>query len=149
FWIGKRFHRGADVHIVDTYFEKLDGNGAGVRLPAPARKLDLPYYPNDRRDAQPPGHRLDAWLREIPVNEGGTLSVLAGLTRGEGSTGKAGASLSLRHHQKLSETSDNNVWFQVAQGSGSFDGNFGDLTAAAGVRRRRLGLGARGTTTTS
>jgi maltoporin len=138
FWIGKRFHRGADVHIVDTYFEKLDGNGAGASLPLLGGKLELAYYHNDRRDAAPPGHRLNAWLREIPVNTGGTLSVLAGLTRGEGSTGTSGASLSVRHHQKLGETSDNNVWFQVAQGSGGLDGNFGDLTAGSDVKRWRL-----------
>ncbi|WP_280155890.1 carbohydrate porin [Piscinibacter sp. XHJ-5] len=138
FWIGKRFHRGADVHIVDTYFEKLDGDGAGASLPLLGGKLDLAYYHNGPRDAAPAGHRLNAWLRDIPVNTGGTLNVLAGLTRGEGSNGKAGASLSVRHHQKLGETSDNNVWFQVAQGSGGLDGNFGDLTAGSDVKRWRL-----------
>jgi maltoporin len=137
FWIGRRFHRGADVHIVDTYFEKLDGDGAGASIPLLGGKLEMAYYHKDRHDATPPGHRLNAWLRDIPVNAGGTLSVLGGVTRGEDS-GKSGASLSVRHHQKLGETSDNNVWLQLAQGSGGLDGNFGDLTAGSDVKRWRL-----------
>jgi maltoporin len=138
FWIGKRFHRGADVHIVDTYFEKLDGEGAGATFPMLGGKLELGYYRKEPRDGAPEGHRVNAWLRDLPVNPGGTVSVLAGLTRGEGSTGTTGASLSVRHHQKLSETSDNNVWFQTAQGSGGLDGNFGNLTAGSDVKRWRL-----------
>jgi maltoporin len=138
FWVGKRFHRGPDIHIVDTYFEKLDGTGAGVSLPELGGKLDLAYYHSEPKDGAPQGHRLNAWLRDIPVNEGGTLSVLSGLTRAEGGDGKTGGNLSFRHHQKLSETSDNNVWLQFAQGSGGLNGNFGDLKAGSDVKRWRV-----------
>ncbi len=137
FWIGKRYHRGADVHIVDTYFEKLDGTGLGTSIPTLGGKLDLAYYHSDHV-GQPVGHRVNAWWRDIPFNEGGSLNVLLGLTRATGSAGQGGASLSVRHHQKFGDTSDNNLWFQAAQGSAGLDGNFGDLTAGSDVKRWRL-----------
>src|SRR5262249_9498148 len=90
------------------------------------------------KDGAPTGHRLNAWWRDIPVNAGGTLNVLAGLTRGQGSDGKPGASLSVRHHQKLDEKTDNNLWFQFAHGAGRLDGSFGELTAGADARRWRI-----------
>lgn len=137
FWIGKRYHRGADVHIVDTYLEKLDGTGLGTSVPMLGGKLDLAYYHSDHA-GQPVGHRINAWWRDVPVNEGGSLNVLLDLTRSTGSDAQGGASLSVRHHQKFSETSDNNLWFQAAQGTAGLDGNFGDLTAGSDVKRWRL-----------
>jgi maltoporin len=137
FWIGKRYHRGADVHIVDTYFEKLDGTGLGASVPVLGGKLDLAHHHSDHA-GQPMAHRLNAWWRDVPVNEGGSLNVLLGLTRATGPDGKAGVSLSVRHHQKFDETTDNNLWFQAAQGTPGLDGNFGDLTAGSDVKRWRL-----------
>jgi maltoporin len=139
FWIGKRYHRGADIHIVDTYFEKLDGTGLGASVPVLGGKLDLAYYHSDHA-GQPVAHRLNAWWRDLPVNEGGSLNVLLGLTRATGpdADGKGGASFSIRHHQKFGDTSDNNLWFQMAQGTAGLDGNFGDLTAGSDVKRWRI-----------
>jgi maltoporin len=138
FWVGKRYQRGADVHIVDTYFEKQDGKGAGLNAPVLGGTLDLAYYRADAKDGEPAGHRVNAWWHDVPVNDGGKLSLLAGFTQGEGNDGKAGASFSVRHHQKIDDKSDNNVWLQAAQGSGRPDGNFGDLKAGSDVKRWRL-----------
>lgn len=137
FWIGKRYHRGADVHIVDTYFEKLDGTGLGASVPVLGGKLDLAYYHSDH-SGQPMAHRLNGWLRDMPVNEGGSLNVLLGLTQATGPGGNAGASLSVRHHQKFDETTSNNLWFQAARGTAGPDGNFGDLAAGSDLKRWRL-----------
>lgn len=143
FWGGKRFHRGADVHIVDTFFEKLDGTGAGASLPMMGGKLELAAYRSDSsaKDANlhdNPGNRYNVWLRDIPVNPGGKLSVLTTLTKGDFDGGKSGAGISLRHNQGGIAGGDNNVWLQISQGSAGLAGGFGGLTDGSDVKKWRL-----------
>jgi len=142
FWGGKRYHRGADIHIVDTFFEKLDGTGAGATMPALGGKLDVAYYRADGvKDASghdTPGSRYNAWLRDVPVNEGGKLNVLGTLTKGTFDGGKSGASLSVRHSQSGVFGGDNNLWLQLSQGSAGLAGNFGTLTDGSDVKKWRL-----------
>jgi maltoporin len=144
FWAGKRYHRGADVHIVDKFFEQLDGTGAGATVNALGGKLDVAYYRADgagAAGAQKPGNRLNAWLRDAPVNPGGTVNVVLNVTKGDFTGGKAGTALSLRHSQANILGGSNNLWFQVAQGSAGLTGNFGDLTASSDVKKFRIADG--------
>lgn len=144
FWAGKRYHRGADIHIVDTFFEKLDGTGAGASLPALGGKLDLAFYRADSstQDANGhdnPGSRLNAWLRDVPVNENGTINLLLTATKGEFTGGESGAGFSLRHTQdKLPFGASNNLWFQYAKGSAGLAGGFGSLTDGSDVKKWRI-----------
>jgi maltoporin len=143
FWAGKRYHRGADIHIVDKFFEQLDGTGAGASLDAMGGKLDLAFYRSDdgtvarNAGSQKPGNRLNAWLRDVAV-PGGTLNVLFNYTKGDFDGGKSGTALSVRHTQPGIMGGNNNVWFQVSQGSAGLTGNFGDLTAGSDVKKWRL-----------
>lgn len=144
FWAGKRYHRGADVHIVDKFFEQLDGTGAGATVNALGGKLDVAYYRADgagAAGAQKPGNRLNAWLRDAPVNPGGTVNVVLNVTKGDFTGGKAGTALSLRHSQANILGGSNNLWFQVAQGSAGLTGNFGDLSASSDVKKFRIADG--------
>ena len=143
FWAGKRFHRGADIHIVDTFFEKLDGTGAGASLDAMGGKLDLAYYRTDstNKDANGnynPGSRLNAWLRDVPVNPGGTINVLGTYTNGDFTGGKSGYALSVRHSQSGIAGGSNNVWLQLSQGSAGMAGGFDTLTNGSDVKKWRL-----------
>jgi maltoporin len=141
FWAGKRYHRGADVHIVDKFFEQLDGTGAGAQLDAMGGKLDLAYYRQDDNTnglgAQRPGSRFNAWLRDVAV-PGGTLNVVFNYTKGDFDGGKSGTALSVRHTQPNIMGGSNNVWLQVSQGAAGLTGNFGDLTAGSDVKKWRL-----------
>jgi maltoporin len=146
FWAGKRYHRGADVHIVDKFFEQLDGTGAGTSLDALGGKLDLAFYRSDSstKDANGnynPGNRLNAWLRDAPVNAGGTVNVLLNVTNGDFDGGKSGMALSLRHTQSGVMGGSNNIWFQASQGSAGLTGNFGTLTNGSDVKKWRLADG--------
>ncbi|MEY4765711.1 MAG: hypothetical protein RI907_2384 [Pseudomonadota bacterium] len=141
FWGGKRYHRGADIHIVDKFFEQLDGTGAGASLPAMGGKLDLAVYRQDdttnSAGSQLPGNRLNAWLRDVPAL-GGKVNVVATFVKGDGAGGKAGTSLSVRHTQDGVLGGSNNVWVQISQGSAGLTGNFGTLTAGSDVKKIRI-----------
>jgi maltoporin len=154
FWGGKRYHRGADVHIVDKFFEQLDGTGAGATIDAMGGKLDLAYYRKDgtgAAGAQVPGNRLNAWLRDIPVNPDGTLNVLLNYTKGDADTGKSGTAVSVRHTQSklMGGNVNNNLWLQMSQGSAGLTGNFGDLTAGSDVKKWRIVDGIQGQLSTN
>jgi maltoporin len=143
FWGGKRYHRGSDIHIVDTFFEKLDGTGAGATLPMLGGKLDVAYYRADSssKDASGhdnPGSRYNVWLRDVPVNQGGKINVVGTITKGTFDGGKSGASVSVRHSQAGVFGGDNNLWLQVSQGSAGLAGNFGTLTDGSDVKKWRL-----------
>ncbi len=141
FWGGKRYHRGADVHIVDRFFEQLDGTGAGASMDALGGKLDLAVYRQDdttnAAGSQLPGNRVNAWLRDVPAL-GGKVNVLTTFVKGDGAGGKSGMSLSVRHTQADVLGGTNNIWLQMSQGSAGLTGNFGNLTAGSDVKRIRI-----------
>jgi len=155
FWGGKRYHRGADVHIVDKFFEQLDGTGAGASIDAMGGKLDLAYYrkddPSRVTGLQQPGNRLNAWLRDVPVNADGTMNVVLNVTKGDFDGGKAGTAVSVRHTQSklMGGTASNNLWLQMAQGSAGLTGNFGSLGDGSDVKKLRLADGFQGQFTTN
>ncbi|MEY2839873.1 MAG: hypothetical protein RJB60_2172 [Pseudomonadota bacterium] len=146
FWGGKRYHRGADVHIVDKFFEQLDGTGAGAQIDALGGKLDLAYYRADDKTAkvagkQQPGNRLNAWLRDVPVNTDGTLNAVLTLTKGDFDGGKTGTGLSIRHTQNKVLNGSNNLWLQMSTGSAGLTGNFGGLADGSDVKKFRIADG--------
>ena len=155
FWGGKRYHRGADVHIVDKFFEQLDGTGAGASLPAMGGKLDLAFYRKDdttnAAGAQQPGSRFNAWLRDVPVNAGGTVNVVLNYVNADFDGGKSGTALSVRHTQSglLGGGINNNLWFQASQGSAGLTGNFGTLTDGSDVKKWRIVDGIQGQLSTN
>lgn len=154
FWIGKRFYGRADVHIVDTFFVRMDGVGAGADSIALAGgKLGVAYFSSDSGTglgdtgtgaSTNPGIRLNADLTDVPVNPGGKLRVTATLTKGNfdnarDGTGTNGFGLSLQHNQALSGLGGGNtMWLQYAQGSAGLDANFGTMTAPSGVKKFRI-----------
>lgn len=148
FWGGKRFHRGADVHIIDKFFEQLDGTGAGASFEALGGKFDLAYYRTDDNNnpagSQRPGNRLNFWLRDLPLSAGGSLNVLLNVTKGDFEGGKSGADLSLRHTLADLWGGSNNAWLQLSQGSAGLTGNFGTLTNGSDVKKWRLADGFQG-----
>src|SRR5688572_1176906 len=45
FWLGRRFHGRADVHILDTHFVRMDGTGLGVDgIAWGGAKLGIAYF---------------------------------------------------------------------------------------------------------
>jgi maltoporin len=145
FWVGKRFYGRTDVYIIDTKFTQLDGVGAGAIIPAGPGKLGVSFYRTDGGAAgsgpdgtDVPGTRLNIDYSGVQVNEGGTLSIVTGLTKGNFSTGTSGGSISVLHSQAFGPNLRNNLWVQYAKGSAGLNGNFGSLTAASGVNGVRV-----------
>jgi len=140
FWIGKRFFRRGDVHIVDTFFTKMDGVGAGVLgIDAGAAKLGFAWFKTDA-DAVASGNRFNAEVYDIASNPGGKLSFVATATQSNFTGGKSGYGLSAQHKQDnfLGLGGDNTVWLQFAQGSAGLDSNFGSLTADSNTKGLRI-----------
>jgi len=154
FWVGKRFYGRKDVHILDTFFVRLDGVGAGAdQIAIGGAKLGLAYFSSDsfagfgdpgNGASTNPGNRFNVDVTEIPVNPGGQLRVTGTFTQGRydnptDGKGTSGFGLSLQHTQDIASLGGGNtLWLQYAQGSAGLDGNFGTRNAESGVKKVRL-----------
>ncbi|HEX3140917.1 MAG TPA: carbohydrate porin [Rhizobacter sp.] len=149
FWAGKRFYGRKDVHIVDQFFTKLDGVGAGFdQTNLGFAKLGVSYFTTDGGNtglSHSPGGRINVDMTEIGLGDvGGQLRVLGTFTEGrfDGATGAEGTSgfgLTVQHTIDIASVGGGNtVWLQYAQGSAGLDGNFGNLTAPSGTSAWRL-----------
>ncbi len=154
FWIGKRFYGRSDVHILDTFFVRMDGVGAGAdNIAVAGGKLGVAYFSSDSGagfgdngtgTSRTPGGRINFDLTEVPVNEGGKLRVTGTFTKGNydnaiDGKGTTGAGLSFQHTQELKGIGGaNTLWLQYAQGSAGMDGNFGNMTERSSVKKWRL-----------
>jgi len=152
-WLGKRYHGRSGVHILDTWFVRMDGAGFGAdEIELADAKLGVAYFrteaasgaapeatPSDR-----PGRRLNIDLRAITLGDAGTLRVTTTFTRGhdDGNTGARGTSgfgLSVQHDQAWDAIGGSHTaWLQFAQGSAGLDANFGAMTASPHVAQWRL-----------
>ncbi|MEO8806459.1 MAG: carbohydrate porin, partial [Burkholderiaceae bacterium] len=153
FWVGKRFYGRADVHILDTFFVRMDGVGVGAdQIAVGGGKLGVAYFSSDSGAgfgdsgtgaSTNPGSRLNVDLSEIPVNPGGTLRVVGTYTKGNydsvaNGKGTSGFGLTLQHNQEITGLgAKNTAWLQYAQGSAGLNGNFGAMTAPSGVKQWR------------
>jgi maltoporin len=152
-WLGKRFHGRFGVHILDTWFVRMDGTGLGAdEIALAGAKLGVAYFrteadsgaPRETAPSDRPGRRLNIDLRAIPLGEAGTLRVTTAFTRGHddsktGARGTSGFGLSVQHDQAWDAIGGSHTaWLQYAQGSAGLDGNFGTMTASPHVRRWRL-----------
>jgi len=143
FWIGKRYYGRADVHIVDTFFTKLDGVGGGAEVPLSFGKLGLAYFntaDSSTITTTQSGNRFNIDLSDMAVNKDGKLRVVLTSTQGNFTGGEAGAGLTVQHTQDkfLGLGGANTVWVQAAQGSADLNGNFGTLTNGSSVKSTRL-----------
>jgi maltoporin len=156
FWIGKRFYGRKDVHILDTFFVRMDGVGAGadqIELGGGA-KLGVAAFTSDTGSgfgdggngkSTNPGARLNVDVQEIPVGMG-ALRVTGTYTQGRfdnatNGKGTSGVGVSLQHTRDIAALgtgSGNTLWLQFAQGSAGLDGNFGTMTAPSSVKKWRL-----------
>ena len=147
FWIGKRFHGRADVHIVDTFFTNLSGTGAGFDTPiggvggAGGAKLGVSYFKTDA-SATDSGNRINVDAHDIAANPGGKLRFVGTLTEGRlsGQRGTTGVGLIAMHVQDnfLGAGGSNTMWAEYAQGSAGLDGNFGGLNDPSSHKKWRI-----------
>jgi len=154
FWIGKRFYGRKDVHILDTFFVRMDGVGAGAdQIDIGGAKLGVAYFGSDTGAgfgdagnglATNPGSRFNVDVSDIGLNPGGALRVTGTVTQGRFDNvahgkGTSGFGLSLQHTQDIAAIGGGNtLWLQYAQGSAGLDGNFGTMTAESSVKKWRL-----------
>ena len=141
FWIGQRFYGRADVHIVDTFYTKLDGTGAGVEVPVGGGTLATAFF----RDDASVGSRVNVDFSGLTVNPGGKLRVLGSFTSSDlkvagTKVGKSGVGLTVQHNQDniFGLGGGNTAWVQYAQGSTGLDGNFGTATAPSSTKAFRF-----------
>jgi maltoporin len=152
FWIGKRFYGRADVHILDTFFVRMDGVGVGAETPVAGGKLGFAYFSSDSGAgfgdsgtgaSTNPGNRLNVDFTDLAVNPGGKLRLTGTLTKGHfdnatNGKGTTGFGISVQHNQDIVGLgATNTAWLQYAQGSAGLDGNFGNTTAPSSVKKWR------------
>jgi maltoporin len=140
-WAGQRFHRIQDVHIVDNWvMEDGDNYGAGVDdIPLGGLgTLNVALYNSDSFDnkAGNPNnaHRMNVQWRKIPTNPGGTISLTAGIIKGNFSQGSDGGAVGIVHNQKdfLVKGLNNTLMLQASTGHADIRGKFDGLDDAAG-----------------
>jgi len=140
FWVGKRFYGRADVHILDTFFVKLDGVGGGVdNIPAGPGKLGVAYFKEDG-SGNNPGNRFNVDYKDIAVNPGGKLRFVGTFTDSNFTGGANGVGLAVQHNQENFpfKGANNVAWLQTAKGSAGLDGNFGNLMANSSDKAVRV-----------
>jgi len=154
FWIGKRFYGRKDVHILDTFFVRMDGVGAGVDEISlgGAGKIGVAAFTSDtgsgfgdagNGNSTNPGARLNVDVTEIPVGFG-ALRVTGTYTKGRfdnatNGKGTNGFGLSFQHTADIAAVGGGNtLWLQYAEGSAGLDGNFGSMTTETSVSKWRL-----------
>jgi maltoporin len=146
-WLGRRYYRRDDVHIVDTQYIDMSGDGGGAHdIPlGGAAKLALAYFHTDEGatlapSVTRPGSRINVELYDMPANPGGQLRLIGTATHGDFGGGTNGFGFIAQHKQSkfLVESGTNKVWLQYAQGSANLKGNFGRLDAGSDVKRWRL-----------
>jgi maltoporin len=151
FWLGKRFFGRAGVHILDTWFVRMDGAGLGAHhIALGDAKLGVAFFrleatagaPFGTQPSERPARRFNVDLSEIPLGDGGRLRLSTTFTRGHddaGASGTRGSGLSVQHDRAWPAIGGTNTaWLQVAQGSAGLDANFGTMTAATSVKQWRV-----------
>lgn len=156
FWIGKRFYGRKDVHILDTFFVRMDGVGAGFDQTTigGGAKLGVAWFSSDTGvglgdpgtgTSTNPGSRLNVDVTEIGLGEGvGQLRVTGTFTQGRfdnatDGKGTSGFGLSLQHTLDIATLGGGNtLWLQYAQGSAGLDANFGNTTAPSSTQAWRI-----------
>lgn len=149
FWVGKRYQGRSDIHITDTKYFKLDGNGGGVdNISVAGGKLGVGYY---RRDANVTSSQQNGWglatrinldYNTSHVNEGGWLRVVGTVVQtdeyskdatGSWVKGTDGFALGFQHSQwnALGLGGANNLFVQTASGAAGLDGNFASAFGGA------------------
>jgi maltoporin len=156
FWAGQRYHRYADIHILDNQvMEDGDNYGAGAdAIPiGQVGVLDVGLYNSDSADNKSgnPNNakRFNLRWREIPTNPGGTLALTAAAVHGDFALGKSGGALGLLHKQKnfLVPGLNNSLFLQASTGHASVNGKFYNLDSGTpgtglvsqqGAKQRRI-----------
>lgn len=113
-WVGKRFYQRPDIYIVDFQYINLNGTGAGIeniQSPWGGTISYAIFKDNDTNNEDGNGNvtssnsavRHNLLYRGLPVNEGGTLDLIAGyiVPGSRGSDRHSGYNLHVFHHQKV------------------------------------------------
>jgi len=142
FWGGQRYHRIADVHIVDNWvMQDGDNYGAGVDgIKLGSASLNVAVHSDDNFDNKgaPTGNnakRVNAQLRNLDVNPGGQLTLTAAVIDGSFNQGSAGNALGLMHKQTdfLVKGLNNHLFLQTSTGHSALTGKFYNLGNGAGL----------------
>jgi maltoporin len=142
FWAGQRFHRIADIHIVDNWLaQDGDNYGAGVDgFKIGSGTLNIAASTDGNMDNKNTSFnnakRVNLQLINLVVNPGGKLNVTAGFVSGDFKQGKDGSALGLVHQQAnfLATGLDNTLFLQTSTGHASLSGQFFNLdTSTASI----------------
>lgn len=151
FWAGQRYHRIEDIHIIDHFLmQDGDNYGAGVDGIAVGQsaKLNLALHTDgsfsNNNTSTNNAKRFNFQLRDLPLNPGGTLTVIGSTVNGTFNMGSGGNALGLLHKQSnfLTQGLNNSLFIQTSSGHANLDGGFYNLdangAAQAGARQSRI-----------
>lgn len=151
FWAGQRFHRIADIHIVDNWLaQDGDNYGAGVdgfKIGSGALNISASTDGNmdNKNTSFNNAKRVNLQLINLVVNPGGKLNLTAGFVSGDFNQGKDGSAFGLVHQQAdfLTPGLDNTLFLQTSTGHASLSGQFFNLdtstaSALGGAKQSRI-----------
>lgn len=139
FWAGQRYHRIADIHMVDNWLmQDGDNYGAGVDgIAVGSGKLNIAVHSDGSMDngntSTNNAKRVNFQLRDLDTNPGGKLTLTAAVVSGTFKLGSAGSALGLLHNQSnfVLPGMNNSLFVQTSRGHAGMDGKFYNLDAAA------------------
>jgi maltoporin len=134
FWIGKRFYRRKDIHILDFYYLDSSGPGLGIEdLPTGLGKLHIALFRNNPLTAGPAQTTLDFRWTDLNLGIGSLESVFLYSYAGtrDAFTGRSeyeaidGYSIQFIFSYILSPTGTNSLIFQYGHGLLGANGAWG------------------------
>ncbi|MBC7990835.1 MAG: carbohydrate porin [Luteimonas sp.] len=130
FWAGQRYHRIQDVHIIDAWLmEDGDNFGGGVdgfKLGSGGGTLNLAFHTEGNTDnstTTSAAKRVNLQARDIPITPDGTLTLTAGVIRGNFSDKKTSFALGALYNQKFGVLK-NSLFLQGSNGHANLSGKF-------------------------
>jgi maltoporin len=136
FFAGKTRQRRGDVHIVDTFFTDMSGNGAGFKeLPIGAAKLGIGFYRGDVVANTTAMSRFNAEVQDIGLGGDNKLGLIFTSVSGKDAGAKDGNAFSVKWDAKFAGL-DNTVWAQTSKGTAGLNSSFNNGAASDDTKWR-------------
>lgn len=148
-WMGRRYYKREDIHLIDFFYWNPSGIGAGLEdLPLGDNGLKFSYaLLRDDSHTYPIGNgagdsatRHDLQLRGLKTNPGGQLEFGAAIISADSAIANrhGGNMLTVQHRQSALLGGENKLAVQYGRGAGVANGATGSTANGNDVRRFRL-----------
>ena len=148
FWMGRRYYKREDIHIIDFFYWNPSGVGAGLEnLPLGGSDMKFSYAllrsdtATTTQNSNDAATRHDFQLRGLNVNTGGSLEFgLSVITADSSAANRHGGSMFTLQHRQANAFAkgENKLAFQYGTGAGVANGDTGSTANGSDVHRMRV-----------